>query len=350
MTIKDIARLANCSLSTVSKALNGRQDVSEATRQRIMQIVAEYNFTPSAYGKGLKKQKTENIGVIFCRETRPLSANPFYSRVLEGIEAELVINNYNLVLHLLPEVYRGEYPKMLKEHTVDGIILAGVLDQDFVDLVKESGIPIVFVNPNFEIEGEDQIFIDDEHGAFQAIQYVISKGHQRIGFVSGDLNRISFKKRYDGYKKALAYHRIEYDDEIVRTGGLENGYDQVTALMKLKNKPTVIFCTNDLNAIFGYKAIEDLGYSIPQDISIIGFDDIDLAKISNPPLTTVRVYKEEMGSIAVRILLEKINKTGHKPVTTLLPVRIVERDSVRDLNNPKNTVRHIEPKQDVELI
>ncbi|MDD5062749.1 MAG: LacI family DNA-binding transcriptional regulator [Candidatus Marinimicrobia bacterium] len=331
-TIKDIARLANCSLSTVSKALNGRRDVSKVMRERILYIAQQQKFTPNAFGKGLKNKRTESVGVIFCRETRPLSMNPFYSRVLEGIEAELVINNYNLVLHLLSEEYHGELPKLIKEHTVDGIILAGILDHNFVEQVKKTSIPVVFVNPNFLNDDYDQIFIDDEHGALQATQYLINKGHKRIGFISGDLERKSFLLRYQGYRKALAYNKIEYDDEIVRTGGLENGYEQVATLMKQKNRVTAIFATNDLNAIYGYKAVEDTGLRIPQDVSIIGFDDIDLSKIANPPLTTIRVYKEEMGSIAVRVLLQLINKENRKPTTTLLPVKLIERDSVRDYN------------------
>jgi len=350
-TIKDIARLANCSLSTVSKALNGRRDVSAVMRERIMYIAQEQKFIPNAYGKGLKNKRTESVGVIFCRETRPLSMNPFYSRVLEGIEAELVINNYNLVLHLLSEEYHGELPKLIKERTVDGIILAGILDHKFVEQVKNTSIPVVFVNPNFLNEDYDQILIDDEHGGFQATQYLINKGHRRIGFISGNLERISFLFRYQGYRKALTYNKIEYDDQIVRTGGLENGYEQVSALVKLKNRVTAIFATNDLNAIYGYKAIEDAGLRIPQDVSIIGFDDIDLSKIANPPLTTLRVYKEEMGSIAVRKLLQIINKENHKPTTTLLPVKLIERDSVNDRNlDATDRVKNIPKAQNVESI
>ncbi|MCK4640019.1 MAG: LacI family DNA-binding transcriptional regulator [Candidatus Marinimicrobia bacterium] len=315
-------------MATVSKAINGKRDISEKTRRRILKIAEEHNFVPNSFGRGLKKQRTENVGVIFCRESKPLSLNPFYSRVLEGIEAELAINNYNLVLHLLPEVYRCEYPKMLKERTVDGVVLVGVLQEKFINQLRNQEIPVVLVDPKITVDEFSQVLIDNEHGAFQAAQYLINKGHRKIAFISGDLDRLSFRQRFEGYKKALRHYRIPIVDEFIRTGGLEQGYDHVKALLALRGRPTAIFAANDINAIYGYKAVKDSKLRLPDDISIIGFDDIELAKIASPPLTTIRVYKEEMGSIAVRNLLKIVNKETVNPITTLIPVRMIERESV----------------------
>ncbi len=328
VTIKTIAQEAGCSVSTVSKALNQRPDVSEETRQKVLQIAKKYHFYPNALGKGLKRKHTENIGVIFCREFQPLSVNPFYSRVLEGIEAELAINNYNLVLHLLPEVYSGEMPKMIREQQVDGLILIGVLQQEFIDDVANLKIPAILVDPKIPSDVFHQILIDNEHGAFEATQYLILKGHRRIAFISGDLERQSFRQRFEGYRKALQYHHIPFSPELVMTGGLEKGYDHVSALLDLRNPPTAIFAGNDINAIYGYRAVMDHHLSIPEDISIIGFDDIDLAKMASPPLTTMRVYKEELGSIAVRMLIKVIKEPKSRPNTIIVPVRLVERESV----------------------
>lgn len=328
MTIKDIAKEANCSLSTVSKAINGRSDISEATRMRILKIAKEHNFVPSAFGKGLKNRKTENIGVIFCRESQPLSLNPFYSRVLEGIEAELAINNYNLVLHLLPEEYRGEYPKMLKERNVDGVVLIGVLQENFINQLKKQNIPTILIDPKITTRDFNQVLIDNEHGAYLATQFLINKGHKKIAFISGDLERESFRQRYLGYQKAMNRYKLKIDKEYIRTGGLENGYEHVASLLELKERPTAIFAANDINAIYGYRAIKDYKMQIPEEISIVGFDDIELAKMATPPLTTIRVYKEEMGSIAVRNLLQIINNEADRPMSVLVPVRLIERSSV----------------------
>jgi LacI family transcriptional regulator len=329
ITIKDIAKLANVAPSTVSKALNDRGDVSEETKKKILEIAHEHNFSPNAFGKGLKSRTTENIGAIFCRELQPLSGNPFYSKVLEGIEAEIAINNYNLVLHFLPEENSLEIPKMIREHQVDGLILVGVIKKSYIEKIKESNIPIVLIDPKVTVSHCNQVLIDNEHGAFVAVQYLISCGHKKIAFISGDLSRLSFQQRYDGYLKALRFNKIALNENLVQTGGLENGYEHVTQLLALEQKPTAIFAANDINAIHGYKAIQEKNIKIPDDISIVGFDDIDLAKYATPSLTTVRVYKEEMGSIGVRTLLQMINGENKTAVTTIVPTRLIERESVK---------------------
>jgi len=336
VTIKDIAKLAKVSPSTVSKALNSRHDVSEETKQKILEIATAHDFVPNVFGKNLKNKKTENIGVIFRRESRPLSGNPFYSRVLEGIEAELAINNFNLVLHLLPKDINGAVPKMVREKQVDGVILGGAIHQDFVTNINSRNMPMVLVDPKIPSKDFQQILIDNEHGAFLAIQHLIEKGYKRIGFISGDLERESFYQRFVGYKKALKCFNIPYDENLVVTGDLEKGYEHTQKLLKLNPRPDAIFATNDVNAIYGYKAAEDQGLKIPDDIAFVGFDDIALAKMTSPPLTTVRVYKEELGSIAVRNLLKIINGEEISTGNTLIPVKLIERNSVKDLQNGSN--------------
>ncbi|MDZ7721850.1 MAG: substrate-binding domain-containing protein [candidate division KSB1 bacterium] len=283
-------------------------------------------------GTRKSRKSSENIGVIFCHKDLPLSNNPFYSRVLEGIEAALVMNNYNLVLHLLPQNENITLPKMIRDELVDGLMLVGVVSESFVERISKLNLPAVLVDPRYRQSFFPQILIDNERGAFLASTHLIRKGHRRIGFISADLDRLSFQTRFKGYRKALEYREIEFDKALVVNGGLEEGYEHVTRLLSLSNPPTAIFSANDINAIYGYKAVLDKGLKIPDDISFIGFDDIGLAKISSPPLTTIRVYKEEMGSIAVRRLLSVLQQTESEPSTSLVPVRLVERDSVMDIS------------------
>jgi LacI family transcriptional regulator, galactose operon repressor len=333
VTIKDIAKIAKVSPSTVSKALNSRHDVSEETKQKIVEIANAHDFVPNVFGKNLKKKITENIGVIFRRESRPLSGNPFYSRVLEGIEAELAINNFNLVLHLLPNDTNGNVPKMIREKQVDGVILGGAIHPDFINNLKSRNMPMVLVDPKIPSRDFQQILIDNEHGAFLAIQHLVQKGHKRIGFISGDLERESFHQRFIGYKKALKLYNISFNEDFVVTGDLEKGYEHTKQLLNLNPRPTAIFATNDVNAIYGYKAAEDEGLKIPDDLAFVGFDDIALAKMTSPPLTTIRVYKEELGSIAVRNLIKIISGEEVTTGNTLVPVRLIERNSVKEIKN-----------------
>lgn len=330
VTIKDIAKLAGVSQSTVSKALNDRADVSTKTKKKILNIVKKSNFTPHAFGKALKKKASENIGVLFCRDLHSISGNPFYSRVLEGIEAELAINNYNLLLQIITETTKDELPKMVRERQVDGLILVGAFKDGYLNRILCETLHIVVIDPKDICDRHCQILIDNEHGAFQATKYLIDCGHKKIGFISGDLSRLSFQQRYKGYMMALKYHNIPFNKNLVQTGGLENGYDHVMHLLNTR-QITAIFAANDINAIYGYKAINEMGLKIPDDISVVGFDDINLAKISAPPLTTVRVYKEELGSIAVRTLLKMIENDTKKPVTTIVPTKLIERSSVKKI-------------------
>lgn len=338
ITIDEIARLANVSKSTVSKALNDRHDVSPATKTKILKIAQQYHFTPNVFGKSLKSKITKNIGVIFTREKQPLSNNPFFSRILEGIEAELAINNYNLVLNILPDNSEGELPRMIRERYVDGLLLIGVFHDQFVDQLSSHHLPVVQIDPKQNRPEFSQVFIDNEHGAHVATQYLIDAGHRKIGFISGELSRLSFKQRLDGYKKTLAHNGIAIDDNLIKAYGIEEGYEQVSTLIDQEH-PTALFCTNDINAMHGYKAIHDMKLRIPDDISFIGFDDIWSAAVAAPPLTTVRVYKEELGSIGVRRLLEMINSTSAQPSNTIVPVKLIVRQSVRMLQNKEDMDR-----------
>lgn len=330
-TIKDIAKIAHCSQSTVSKALNDRHDISAKTKQKILDIVHRYNFVPSRVTKPKTNNMTENIGVIFCRETQPLSGNPFYSRILEGIEGELVINNYNLVLHLLQDQKTDALNKIFSERKVDGVIIMGIMTPGLINLLNKITVPVILVDPAREHRKFSKITIDNERGAYLATQYLIDKGHRKIAFISGDLKRSSFRLRYEGFKKAMNQNNIPIEKKFIRSGGMELGYEQVSSILKGKKCPTAIFSTNDTNALYAYKAILDHGLKIPDDISVVGFDDVAMAKFSSPPLTTVRVYKEEIGSVAVRELLWIIRDRPKTPTHILVPTRFVERESVRNI-------------------
>ncbi len=328
-TIRDIAKLANVSVSTVSKALNARADVSERTRRKILEIAQQINYDISRLRREGPLVQSRNIDVIFCREEKPLSLNPFYSRVLEGIEGELALNHFNLVLTLLPNKKDVPIPPPIINQEVDGVILVGVFNQDFIHRIKKINLPVVLIDPKIVVEEFTQVLIDNEHGSYTATQYLIQKGHRRIGFISGPLERQSFFQRFLGYKKALEFHGIPFDKALVQTGGLEEGYENTKRLLRLNSRPTAIVSANDINAIYGLRAIQEMGLKVPQDISIIGFDDIELSKMSTPQLTTIRVYKEEMGSIAVRLLMQHLKREISKPVISIVPTRLVERRSVQ---------------------
>ncbi len=329
LTIKDIARLANVAPSTVSKALNGRSDIGAETREAVLKIAKEHNFSPNAFGKALKNKFTGNIGVIFHRDDKPLSTNPFWTRVLEGIEAESAFNNYNLVLHLMPARNKQELPKMVRERQVDGVILVGTRNEEFVKVMQAANVPHILVDPRATLSDCWQVLIDNENGAFIATQHLIERGHHEIGFIAGELSERSFQQRFNGFKKALSYHGLTLQERFVTTGESELGYERTKALLRGLDRPTAIFAANDMLALQAYKAIYELDLKIPDDLSVIGFDDIHLTTMSRPPLTTIRVYKEELGSVAVRTLRELIHRNLDGFSASVIPVKLIERESVR---------------------
>jgi LacI family transcriptional regulator len=328
ITINEIAKLANVSKSTVSKALNNRSDVGEETKIKIQQIARQHNFTPSAIAKGFRKRVTENIGVIFRREERSLSGNPFYSRVLEGIEEEALPTEYNLLLHLVPDSL-SDLPNIARKKQVDGILLIGTHNKMFVENLRESQIPMVLVDPGMLVDGCYHVLIDNENGAFMATKYLIESGHQKIGFISGDISRLSFFQRLQGYLKALQHHHIPVSDCLIKNGDMEKGYELAKSLLATDHPPTAIFASHDINAIHAYKAIQDLGLKVRDDISVIGFDDIDLSRMVTPNLSTIRVFKKKLGSLALQKLHKIMNGEKQVPVNSVVPVELVERDSVK---------------------
>jgi len=345
--IKDIAKLANVAPSTVSKALNNRLDISEATRQDIIRIAQQHSYHPQKFSTFQKAKVKENIGIIFSREENPLSTNPFYSCILESIESELNINNYNLVLTTVGNNSRFLLPKMVHENNVDGIILMGAFCPRLFEELKKVKIPIVFIDPQNLNIGYSKIIIDNEQGAYLATSYLVQAGHRRIAFISGDLSRSSFKQRYDGYIKALRQNRIKVDEKLIRCGGLEDGYSLAKKLLQ-SEKISAIFVANDINAMHVYRAVFDLNMRIPQDVSIVGFDDIAMAKYAIPPLTTIHVYKDVMGSFAVRILLKYIQDGMDIPVTTIVPIKLIERESVMHRSEMRHMTQQMNEMQSVQ--
>jgi LacI family transcriptional regulator len=332
MDIRTLAKLANVSPSTVSKALNDRSDVSPETRKKVREIAKSHGYSPDSFGKGLKTRSTENIGLLFSRDRHALSDNPFYSKVLEGVESELSINNYNMIFNIIQPSHRG-LPKMVRERHVDGVILIGVFHEDLLERLGAERLPVVMIDPQNPVDAFAQIHIDNEYGGFLATRHLIEAGHREIGFVSGELSRLSFRQRLDGYRKALRAHGLAPDERLIRTGGLENGYEHFKGILT-EHSPTAIFSANDINALRGYKAIHDMRLKIPEDVSVVGFDDIDLASIAAPPLTTVRVHKKEFGSIAARTLLGLVRENVPRKPVIVMPTQLIERASVMKIPYP----------------
>jgi LacI family transcriptional regulator len=237
----------------------------------------------------------------------------------------------NLVLYLMPDAASSQLPEMVREKRVDGVILVGSGNADFLKKLQQYSIPTMLVDPRRTLVNCPKLVIDNESGAFMATEHLIEHGHRKIAFISGELSRPSFSERLQGYKNALTHYKLGIKTQYIRHHGFEAGYELTKSLLAESDPPTAIFCANDINAIYAYKAINEAGLQVGEDVSLVGFDDIDLGRLAAPALTTIRVYKEELGSVAVRQLRDIIYENSELHYTTIIPVKLIERDSVKTI-------------------
>lgn len=323
ITIKDIARLAKVAPSTVSRALNNKGRMSSATRKKILRLAQQLDYHPNRNAKGLATNKTGNIGIVINRRHRPEGFYDFYGTIIVEVEEAIETQGY----HLIFSTTDGESSSLrcVMERHVDGLILMGCdISEELVLSVK--GIPLVLVDNH--INGVDSIAIDNRGGAYKATEHLIRLGHRRIGFIAERFNDLSFWERFEGYKLALKDHHLEYDCNLVAEGLTrpEHGYVAMEKLLKRKI-PSAVFAANDSTASGAIRAIKEKGLKIPNDVAVVGFDDGIIAPYTDPPLTTMRVFRERMGVLAAKRLIELIEYPDQSPVYLTLPTKLIVRES-----------------------
>jgi len=334
-TIKDVARLAGLSLSTVSLVINERGYVSEETRKKVLQVVQKLSYHPTRSARGLASKTSGNIGFILS-EDHFSQAEPFYTRIFLGTEFEARNHNYYVLLTTVGKHFtrrNSEFPRFLLERNVDGVIIAGKVDERLVDYIDSLGLPLVLVDYELPRRRVSSVLIDNRKGGHEATLHLLQAGHKDIGFIGGDLEHPSIAERFSAYKETLTENGITINDNLVvvdeKDTQLHNGYAAIKKLLAKGGKPSAIFAANDAMAIGCMRYLRQAGIKIPEDIAVVGFDDIDMSSHVEPRLTTVRVFKEEMGKLAVQRLVEVFKTKSKTVVTTLVPVELTVRESSR---------------------
>jgi len=315
VTIEDVARRAGVSPSTVSRTLNNKGRISEETRQRVFEAARELEY-PVPVGTGLSRRRTNRIGILFDRRLRSLVSDPFYGLVMVGVEEFLRDEGYQVLFSTFSdrEADMAMISEFATERPVDGLIMAGCdIELDCINEAVSMAIPLVLVDNNIVEPKVPCVMTDNTAGAREAVEHLIKLGHEEIGFVSGPMTHSSLYERYQGYRQAMEANGllvrsdmvIAYDD--VADYDVNGGCRAAERLLERSPRPTAIFAANDSMAIGVMKAAQELGLAVPADLSVVGFDDIELAAHTTPPLTTVRVQKRELGYHAARLLLESID-------------------------------------------
>jgi LacI family transcriptional regulator len=332
-TIKDIAKRAGVSIATVSYVVNNSRVVSPEVRGRVEKAINELGYHPDINARSIKTQRTSTIGLII-----PDNANPFFAEIAKGVEDAGFEAGYSVILCNSNSMEARElaYINLLLSKRVDGVVFGATSKGvEHARLLVEQSIPTAIFYREVEDLNIDSFRIDNIEAGYKATQHLIDLGHRKIACIQPRSPITPSSGRVLGFRKALLEAGIEVDEELMPVGDnlISGGGDAVMRLLQTKKCFTAIYSTNDAMAIGAMRAARDAGYQIPEDISIVGTDDILLARYSEPPLTTIAQPKQEAGSMAVKLLIERIEKRYKDgPREFILPIELIVRKSTIKLD------------------
>lgn len=331
VTIYDVAKKAGVGIGTVSRAINNSPKIAPQTKARVEKAIQELKYQPHALAQGLARKKTNMVAILV-----PVFTGYFYLELLRGIQQEISKYQYDILLYSVDQTEKTELflKRTLQERRVDGVLLISLsISNKFVKKFLHAQFPIVLIDSDHH--ELDSLTVENKQGAYLATKHLIDLGHTRIGMIDAQLRSIPAKIRLEGYQKALNENRIHFnskylvisDSEVEKDGfNREAGYAAMKQLLALGNqRPTAVFISSDIQAAGAIKAVQEQGLNIPEDIAIIGFDDIELAQYMG--LSTVRQPMYEMGKLAVHVLMRKISGETSPVFKKRFETNLVIRDS-----------------------
>lgn len=335
VTIKDIAKQAGVSITTVSRALNGHDDVNEATRRKVADIAQQMGYSPNMAARSLIMKKTKTLGLLLSGITRYSTKDNIAFEVLCGMNDRAGELDYDLVLFsTTPQKQQTKsYKALCQERGVDGVMLMGIrLDDPYLNEIIASDIACILID--IPLKGPNVGFVtsDNVGGAYAATRHLLENGHRKIGFINGHHQAHVSIQRLEGYTQALKEYGIAVASDLLADGSFSENGGKEAAYQLLSRRPdaTAVFCASDLMALGAIQAIRGLGMQIPGDISIVGFDNINLTEYCTPTLTTIHQNKYELGYQAAQMLIDLLEGRKVMPQLTL-PTQLVRRESVRPL-------------------
>ncbi|MFZ0390584.1 MAG: LacI family DNA-binding transcriptional regulator [Calditrichia bacterium] len=331
-TIKDVAKKANVSVATVSLVIHNHTRISPETRRKVQRAIRDLNYHPTRSARRLVSQTSGNIGFI-CTDDHFSRSEPFYTQIFLGTEFQAREHEYYILLTTIPSDFnrKDKMPQFVLEKNVDGIIIAGKVPEIFIDRMEAYKMPLVFIDYYFDRKTDPVVLIDNMDGGRQAVEHLVQSGHRNIAFIAGDIQHPSIQERFQGYKMALDTAGIEFRERLTVTDrqypDRKNGYAAVKLLYERQTSFTAVFTCNDAMAIGVLQYLKEKNIAVPKDISIIGFDDVEADLALDPPLTTIRVPKIDMGIESVRLMMEILQNKSRLSRKILVPVELVIRKS-----------------------
>ncbi len=326
-TIREVAEKAGVSATTVSHVVNKTRFVSEDVCERVKAAMRDLNYRPNSLARSLRRGETHTLGLIL-----PDSANPFFAEVGHAIESAAFGRGYSVILCNTENDQNKErlYTEVLENKQVDGIIFVGAGEnRESISEIVRDGLPLVVVDRDMGSLDLDTVTTDNHQGGMLATQHLLALGHRVIACISGPSNITPSAERVTGYQDALKQAGIALQPALEARGDFHapSGYSAALVLLALSPRPTAIFVCNDMMAIGALRAAAQLGLRIPEDVAVVGFDDIELALYTTPPLSTIAQPKQEIGKLAVQLILERMGSVLLQPRRCVLPTRLVIRAS-----------------------
>lgn len=325
-TIQDVAKEAGVSVATISRVLNESSAVASETRELVMEAIKKLNYKPNLIARNLRRTETKMILVLL-----PNISNTFYSRIVKGIEDVANKNGFNVMLcNTDSDVNRERiYLELLKNRLADGVIFMAP-ELNNIELSEIGKIfPVVQCCEYLEGSSVSTICIDNKAAAKKATNHLVSLGHKRIGFLTGNSNFLSAKHREEGYKEALKEAGIEFNEKLLVTGDYtyKSGMRAANYFLSMNEKPSAVFAVSDTMALGIMKACLQEGLSIPKNIAVVGFDNISIAGMYNPGLTTISQPKYDMGCYAMEMLLKQLKEKNKEAAKITLEYELIIRES-----------------------
>jgi len=327
VTLHELAKAAGCSVSTVSRALNNSaHSVNEATRQRILALANELGYRPNMTARGLKMDRTFTIGLVVYN-----IASPFTPVLIRGIQEYLRQRDYFSIIISTDwdSDLESEAFHQLLSRSIDGVIFVETWRDESNKTLDLANKPYAYVYRLFDGEYPNSVIVDDVHGASLAVEHLAKLGHRRIAFINGPHGWAASKERLAGYQNVLTQYEIPSDPSLIEEGTWEvqSGYQAAKKFLEMTERPTAIFAANDLMALGAIYAIQDAGLKVPKDIAVVGYDDREIASISNPTITTVCPPSYEMGQLAAQLILDRLENQDEIKDPIRVQSRLIVRES-----------------------
>lgn len=331
VTMKDIADQLNISTVTVSKALSDKDGVSEELKNKIKKVSEEMGYRYNTLAKSMKEGRSYNVGVIVADRFIRDDGDAFYLKMYQSVVKSLSQADYYGILEIVSTEHEKDFvmPNIIQNNKVDGVIILGQMSYEYVSAINTMGIPLIFLDFYDELLEVDSVVSDSFYCSYILTNYLIAQGHKDIAFVGNILSTSSILDRYLGYYKSLLLNDIPLKDEWVISDRMEDG---TTVDIELPvNMPTAFVCNNDALAYLLVNKLKKKGFKIPENISVVGFDNYIFATLSNPKLTTVEFDITLMSNEAVKAIIGKINNSGYRVGRLVINGKLIIRDSVKNL-------------------